>query len=309
MDNTLYIVVPCYNEQEALPLSAPQLLKKLEQLVSNGLAGEKSRILLVDDGSKDGTWGIIERLHSENARFCALRLSRNRGHQNALWAGLEYAAERADAVISIDADLQDDLDAMDEMLRRFSQGCDVVYGVRSQRKKDSFLKRFTAEGYYRVIASLGGEVVFNHADYRLLSRRALAALMSYPERSLFLRGLVPMIGFKTASVEYERSERNAGESKYTLKKMLTLAIDGITALSARPIRVMAIFGALLFFLSLVTLIVFACVGMSAAAVAAVSAWGAGGLVLFGLGVVGEYIGHIYDEVKARPRYFIMDTLE
>ena len=309
MDNTLYIVVPCYNEREALPLSAPLLLEKLTALVGAGLASPDSRILFVDDGSRDETWSIIERLHGEEPRCLGLRLSRNRGHQNALWAGLEYASRHADASISIDADLQDDLAAMDEMLRHFADGCDVVYGVRSKREKDSFFKRFTAEGYYKVIAAMGGEVVFNHADYRLLSRRAMQALMSYPERDLFLRGMVPMLGFKTARVEYERGVRNAGESKYTLKKMLTLALDGVISLSARPIRFITGLGALLLAAAVITLIVFACAGTSAAAVAAVSAWGAAGLVLTALGIIGEYIGHIYDEVKARPRYFIMDVLE
>ena len=309
MDNTLYIVVPCYNEEEALPLSAPVLLEKLTALVSAGLAGPDSRILLVDDGSKDRTWSLMRELHERDGRFAALRLSRNRGHQNALLAGLEYAAAHGDVTISIDADLQDDVDAMDEMLRRWAGGCDIVYGVRCDRDADSFTKRFTAESYYRLIAALGGEVVFNHADYRLMSSRAVRALLDFPERSLFLRGMVPMIGYETASVEYKRVARRAGESKYSLKKMLTLAINGVTALSARPIRMVAALGALLFAAALIAVIVMLIAGASAAAVAAVSAWGAAGLVLLGLGVVGEYVSHIYEEVKGRPRYFIMDTLE
>ena len=309
MDNTLYIVVPCYNEEEALPLTAPVLLDKLTALAEAGLAGEKSRILLVDDGSKDKTWEIIKSLHEGDKRFAALRLSRNRGHQNALLAGLEYAAAHGDVSISIDADLQDDVNAMDEMLRHYAEGCDVVYGVRSARDSDTFAKRFTAEGYYKLIAALGGEVVFNHADYRLMSSRAVRALLEYPERSLFLRGMVPMIGYKSAAVEYERSARNAGESKYSLKKMLTLAVNGITALSAKPIRMMTGFGALLFAAALIAIIVMLICGASAAAIAAVSAWGAAGLVLLALGVLGEYVSHIYEEVKGRPRYFIMDTLD
>ena len=309
MDKTLYIVVPCYNEEEALPLTAPVLLDKLEALIAAGLAGPESRILLVDDGSKDTTWEVIKFLHGSSRHFAALRLSRNRGHQNALLAGLEYAAAHGDVTISIDADLQDDVNAMDEMLRRYAEGCDIVYGVRSARDTDTFAKRFTAEGYYKLIASLGGEVVFNHADYRLMSSRAVRALMEFPERSLFLRGMVPMIGYKTATVEYERGARNAGESKYTLKKMLTLAINGVTALSAKPIRMIAGFGGLLFAAAIVAVIVMLIAGASAAAVAAVSAWGAAGLVLLALGIVGEYISHIYEEVKGRPRYFIMDTLE
>ena len=309
MDNTLYIVVPCYNEEEALPLTAPVLLDKLTALAEAGLAGEKSRILLVDDGSKDKTWEIIKSLHEGDKRFAALRLSRNRGHQNALLAGLEYAAAHGDVSISIDADLQDDVNAMDEMLRHYAEGCDVVYGVRSARDSDTFAKRFTAEGYYKLIAALGGEVVFNHADYRLMSSRAVRALLEYPERSLFLRGMVPMIGYKSAAVEYERSARNAGESKYSLKKMLTLAVNGITALSAKPIRMRTGFGALLFAAALTAIIVMLICGASAAAIAAVSAWGAAGLVLLALGVLGEYVSHIYEEVKGRPRYFIMDTLD
>lgn len=309
MDNTLYIVVPCYNEEEALPLTAPVLLEKLSSLTKTGLAGEDSRILLVDDGSRDRTWEIIKGIYEGDKRFAALRLSRNRGHQNALLAGLEYAAAHGDVTISIDADLQDDVDAMDEMLRRYAEGCDIVYGVRSSRSSDTFTKRFTAEGYYKLIAALGGEVVFNHADYRLMSSRAVRALMEYPERSLFLRGMVPMIGYKTATVKYERSARNAGESKYSLKKMLTLAVNGVTSLSAKPIRMMTGFGALLFAAGLIALIVMLIAGVSASAIAAVSPWGAAGLVLLALGVLGEYVSHIYDEVKARPRYFIMDTLD
>lgn len=308
-NNTLYIVVPCYNEEEALPLSAPVLRAKLEQLISAGLAGTASRILLVDDGSRDGTWNIIKELHGKDQRFSALRLSRNRGHQNALLAGLEYAAAHGDVTISIDADLQDDVNAMDDMLRRYGEGCDIVYGVRSARDTDTFAKRFTAEGYYKLIAALGGEVVFNHADYRLMSSRAVRALLEFPERSLFLRGMVPMIGYRTASVEYERGSRNAGESKYTLKKMLTLAINGITALSAKPIRMISCFGALLFAAGVAAIIVMLIAGAPGAAIAAVSAWGAAGLVLLALGIVGEYISHIYEEVKGRPRYFIMDTLD
>jgi len=309
MDNTLYIVVPCYNEEEALPLTAPVLLDKLTALEKAGLAGKESRVLLVDDGSKDKTWEIIKSLHEGDKRFSALRLSRNRGHQNALLAGLEYAAAHGNVTISIDADLQDDVNAMDEMLRHYAEGCDVVYGVRSARDSDTFAKRFTAEGYYKLIAALGGEVVFNHADYRLMSSRAVRALMEYPERSLFLRGMVPMIGYKTATVEYERSARNAGESKYTVKKMLTLAINGVTSLSAKPIRMITALGALLFAAAVIALIVMLICGTSAAAIAAVSPWGAAGLVLLALGIVGEYISHIYEEVKGRPRYFIMETLK
>jgi glycosyltransferase involved in cell wall biosynthesis len=309
MNNTFYIIVPCFNEEKMLPLSAPRLAAKLRELIASGKAAGDSRILFVDDGSRDGTWEIIRALHSEDEIFSALRLSRNRGHQNALMAGLEYASARADASISIDADLQDDIDAMDAMAERFAAGCDIVYGVRSDRTADSAAKRTTAEGYYKLVRLLGGEIVYNHADYRLMSRRAMLALMQFPEKNLFLRGLVPMLGFKTAEVEYARLEREAGESKYTLSKMLNLAADGISSLSARPLRIMGAFGLCLFALGLVAVILLALLGAGGVWLVLASVWGAAGLVLAGLGLLGEYVGKAYVETKNRPRYFISDILE
>ena len=233
---TLYIVLPCYKEEEALPLSAPKLKEKLLSLIDKNKISDDSRILFVNDGSKDGTWRIINELHEQDRHFTGISLSRNRGHQNALLAGLETAAKYADAIISMDVDLQDDIGAVDEMLEKFEAGCDVVYGVRKARKKDSFFKRFTAEGFYKIINKMGGDIVFNHADYRLMSKRAVNALGEYKECNLFLRGLVPMIGFKSDIVLYERDKRVAGESKYPLKKMLAFAYDGVTSLTLTPIK-------------------------------------------------------------------------
>ena len=233
----LYLVVPCYNEQEVLPETAQRLLEKLESLMGRGMIDEESRILFVNDGSKDRTWEMIEELHRQNPVYQGVKLSRNRGHQNALLGGLMTAKEYADMTISLDADLQDDIDVIDQFLERYYEGCEIVYGVRSARKTDTFFKRFTAESFYRLISFMGGEVVFNHADYRLMSRRALEELSNYQEVNLFLRGIVPMIGFQTDVVTYERHERLAGESKYPLKKMLALAVDGITSLSIKPIQI------------------------------------------------------------------------
>ncbi len=309
MNNTIYIVVPCYNEEKMLPLSAPRLAEKLRALIASGKAAGDSRILFVDDGSRDATWELIRALHEADAIFSALRLSRNRGHQNALMAGLEYASSRADASISIDADLQDDINAMDAMAEHFAAGCDIVYGVRSDRAADSAAKRGTAQGYYKLVSLLGGEIVYNHADYRLMSRRAMLALMQFPEKNLFLRGLVPMLGFKTAEVKYARLEREAGESKYTLAKMFNLAADGITSLSARPLRIMGAFGAAVFALGLLAVIVLTLCGAGGVWLVLASVWSAAGMVLAGLGLVGEYVGKAYIELKARPRYFIADILE
>ena len=249
----LYLVVPCYNEQEVLPETAQRLLEKLESLMGRGMIDEESRILFVNDGSKDRTWEMIEELHRQNPVYQGVKLSRNRGHQNALLGGLMTAKEYADMTISLDADLQDDIDVIDQFLERYYEGCEIVYGVRSARKTDTFFKRFTAESFYRLISFMGGEVVFNHADYRLMSRRALEELSNYQEVNLFLRGIVPMIGFQTDVVTYERHERLAGESKYPLKKMLALAVDGITSLSIKPIRFIVFLGGLLFFCSILML--------------------------------------------------------
>ncbi len=314
MNNTLYIVVPCYNEQEVLPETSRRLRAKLEQLMAAGKISRDSRVLFVNDGSKDDTWAIISRLHGECPLFCGVDLSRNRGHQNALLAGLMTAKDRADMVISMDADLQDDVDAVDAMVDKYLDGCDIVYGVRSSRKKDTFFKRFTAEGFYRLMNKLGAETVFNHADYRLMSRRALEGLAQFREVNLFLRGIVPMIGYRTDTVEYERGERFAGESKYPLKKMLAFAMEGITSLSVKPLRIITALGCGVFLVSVVMIIYniirWAC-GATVAGWASLSCsvWFLGGLILLCLGVVGEYVGKLYLESKDRPRYIIREVLE
>lgn len=314
MNNTLYIVVPCYNEQEVLPETSKRLKAKLEQLITAGKISEKSRVLFVNDGSKDRTWEIISALHQQSPLFCGVDLTRNRGHQNALLAGLMTAKNKADAVISMDADLQDDVEAVDQMVDKFLEGVDIVYGVRSSRKKDSFFKRTTAEGFYRVMNALGAETVFNHADYRLMSKRALEGLEQFREVNLFLRGIVPMIGYRTDVVEYERGERFAGESKYPLKKMLSFAMEGVTSLSVKPLRMITGLGFLIFLVSLV-MIVYNLVRWAMGntvtgwASLACSLWALGGLILLALGVVGEYIGKIYMETKDRPRFLIAQVLE
>lgn len=306
---TLYLVIPCYNEQEVLPETVKRLSEKLSALVSSGTVSQESRVMLVDDGSRDSTWELIAKICAENHYFQGLKLSRNRGHQNALLAGLMTAKKYADAVISLDADLQDDIGAIDEMLEKFGRGCDIVYGVRSKRKKDTFFKRFTAEGYYKLLRLMGVDIVFNHADYRLMSRRALDALEDFSEVNLFLRGIVPMIGFKTDTVYYERSERFAGESKYPLKKMLAFAFEGITSLSVRPIRMICSLGIIIFLISLAMLVYFLVRHFSGATVPgwtslAVSVWAIGGLQLLATGIIGEYVGKTYLEVKRRPKYII-----
>ncbi len=313
MDTILYLVVPCYNEEEVLPETSRRLLEKLDAMEREGLIAEKSRILFVNDGSKDKTWEIITRLHEENPVFCGLCLSRNKGHQNALVAGLMTAKEHADIVISLDADLQDDVNAVEAMVREYQAGHDIVYGVRSSRKKDSFFKKFTAESFYKLMKLLGVDIVFNHADYRLMSRRALEALAEFEEVNLFLRGIVPLIGFPTTTVEYERNERFAGESKYPLKKMLAFAFDGITSFSIKPIRLISGLGLLIFLISVVVLVwslISKLVGVTVAGWTSIvaSIWMIGGIQLLCLGVIGEYIGKIYAETKHRPRYIISQTL-
>lgn len=310
----LYIVVPCYNEEEVLPETSKRLKAKLETLMGEGKISRKSRVMLVNDGSKDRTWELIEEMHKSDPLFSGVNLSRNRGHQNALLAGLLTAKDRCDAAISMDADLQDDINAVDAMVDKFRAGCDIVYGVRSSRKKDTFFKRFTAEGFYRLMNCMGAETVFNHADYRLMSRRALEGLAQFKEVNLFLRGIVPMIGYTTSTVEYERGERFAGESKYPLKKMLSFAMEGITSLSTKPIRLITGLGFLIFLVSIVMLIVFIvqwAMGMTVTGWASVicSVWAIGGLILLSLGVIGEYIGKIYLETKARPRFVIREVLD
>ena len=314
MADILYIVVPCYNEEEVLPETARRLREKLEALMAAGKISEKSRVLFVNDGSRDRTWEIIADLHGECPLFCGADLSRNRGHQNALLAGLMTAKDRSDMVISMDADLQDDINAVDAMVDKFHEGCDIVYGVRSSRAKDTFFKRFTAEGFYRLMNFMGAETVFNHADYRLMSRRALEGLAQFKEVNLFLRGIVPMIGYRTGTVEYERGERFAGESKYPLKKMLSFAMEGITSLSTKPIRYITGLGFLIFLVSVLMLIwsiVRWAMGDTIIGWASVicSVWAIGGLILLSLGVIGEYIGKIYLETKSRPRFLIRQVLE
>ena len=306
---TLYLVIPCYNEEEVLPETSRRLAEKLDALEKAEKIGPESRVLFVDDGSRDATWGIIESLSHQDSRFGGVKLSRNKGHQNALLAGLTVANGRCDAVISLDADLQDDINAIDEMVDRFHEGNEVVYGVRSSRASDTVFKRSTAEGFYKLMRMLGVDIVDNHADYRLLSRRALAALLEFKEVNLFLRGIVPLIGFQSTSVAYERAERFAGESKYPLKKMLLFAFDGITSFSIRPIRLVTLLGAVIFGTSLIGLLILLIQKLFGQTVQGWttlmgSIWLLGGIQLLCLGIIGEYVGRIYQEAKHRPRFII-----
>ena len=312
--STLYIVVPCYNEEEALPETSKRLHEKMHTLINNGTISDASRVLLVNDGSKDRTWQLIKSLHEADKLFSGVCLSRNRGHQNALLAGLMTAKDRADVTISMDADLQDDINAVDDMLEKYYAGCEIVYGVRCSREKDTFFKRFTAEGYYKLLEKLGGEIVYNHADYRLMSKIALEALSQYGEVNLFLRGIVPMLGYKTGVTEYERGERIAGESKYPLKKMLSLATEGITSLSTKPLRAILWSGVGTLFADFVLLLVFviqaiAGVPFSGVKTLLLIVLLMGGFVLTGLGIVGEYVGKIYLETKHRPSFIIESIVE
>ena len=308
----LYIVIPCYNEQEVLPITSPLFLQKINDLSAAGKISPDSRVLFVNDGSKDKTWEIIQALAAADEHYLGISQSRNRGHQNAVLAGLMEAKSRCDITISIDCDGQDDINAMDGMVDAYREGCDVVYGVRSKRDTDTFFKRFTAESFYKLLNSMGAEVVYNHADYRLLSSRVLEEFAKFKEVNLFLRGMVPLVGFKSTSVTYERHERIAGESHYPLSKMLSLAFDGITSLSIKPIRFITGFGvfvALVSFIGVIWAIVEALLG------ATVSGWASmtsiicfvSGVQLICLGVIGEYIGKIYMETKHRPRYIISET--
>ncbi|HPE16696.1 MAG TPA: glycosyltransferase family 2 protein [Oscillospiraceae bacterium] len=306
---TVYLVVPCYNEEEVLPETHRRLSEKLAGLVASGEVSPESRILFVDDGSRDGTWGLISGYAAGDGRVCGVKLAHNRGHQNALLAGLMTAMPHCDCAVSLDADLQDDIDALDEFLTKFRAGNDVVYGVRRRRDTDGAFKRTTAEGFYKVMEKLGVEVVYNHADYRLMSRRALEALSEYGEANLFLRGIVPSIGYRSDRVYYDRHERFAGESKYPLKKMLAFAVDGITSFSVKPLRLISNLGILVSLLSvfglLYALISFLCGAAVPGWTAIVgSIWLLGGIQLLCLGVVGTYVGKIYSETKGRPRYRI-----
>ncbi len=305
----LYVVVPCYNEEPVLDETARRLKEKLRGLTEAGRITEDSHVIFVDDGSKDRTWEIIQNLHREDPLFSGVKLSRNRGHQNALLAGLYTAKDKADAVISMDADLQDDIDAIDRFLDKYEEGAQIVYGVRSSRKKDTFFKKFTAESFYRLMHFMGADVVFNHADYRLLGSRALKDLFEFQEVNLFLRGIVPMIGYKSEVVYYERHERFAGESKYPLKKMMSFAFEGITSLTIRPVRMIISLGVVMLLISLILLIYFFVQHFLGHTVPGwtsliVSVWAIGALQLISIGVIGEYVGKVYLETKHRPRFLI-----
>lgn len=310
----LYIVIPCYNEEKVLPITSGMFRQKIRELTEKGKISDKSRILFVNDGSKDKTWEIITQLSESDPCFQGIAQSRNRGHQKAVWAGMMEAKDRCDITISIDCDGQDDINAMDEMVDAYLNGCEIVYGVRSKRDTDTFFKRFTAEGFYKLLNAMGAEVVYNHADYRLISSRALQELAKFKEVNLYLRGMVPLVGFQSTSVYYERHERIAGESHYPLKKMLALAFDGITSLSVKPIRMVFTVGLIMMLLS--------CVGIIWAVIAAlcghsVAGWASlacivclvGGVQCLSMGIIGEYIGKIYLEVKQRPRYILSEKTE
>lgn len=304
----LAIVVPCYNEEEMLPQTTSELLRVLDDLQSAKKI-EQGIVLYVDDGSHDRTWQLICELASKYTQVKGLKLAHNAGHQQALWAGLEWAAVNADAAISIDADLQDDVNAIVEMVDAWRGGADIVFGVRKERKTDTLFKRHTAQGFYKLMNALGGEVVYNHADFRLMSRRTLQALVSFPERNLFLRGMVASLGYPTAQVFYDRKERLAGESKYPLSKMLSFALDGITSFSVRPLRYIVMLGMLFILISLAAIIYGVVVYFEGKTIPGwtsllVSVWFIGGSILMAVGIIGEYIGKIYKEVKRRPRYFI-----
>jgi glycosyltransferase involved in cell wall biosynthesis len=313
-ESILYVVIPCYNEEEVLEETTRQLKIKMEKLIKDKKISPKSKVMYVNDGSKDKTWEIIKEIHKKEPLFTGVTLSRNRGHQNALLGGLMTAKNYADVIISMDADLQDDINAIDGMLEKYYDGCDIVYGVRSARKKDTFFKRVTAEGFYKFMSALGVDCVYNHADYRLTSKRVLEEFSNFKEVNLFLRGMFPLVGFKSDVVYYERNERFAGESKYPLKKMLNFAWDGITSFSVEPLRLIASFGVFTILVSLGLLIysiVMLILGQAFTGTKflAISIWFLGGVQLVGLGVVGEYVGKIYSETKARPRYIISENLE
>lgn len=306
---TVYLVIPCYNEEAVLPETVKRLTVKLNSMIETDRADRQSRILLVDDGSRDKTWQMISGFSEENELVSGIKLAHNRGHQNALLAGLMTAKESCDCAISLDADLQDDIEVLDQFVDKFKDGCDVVYGVRNKRETDTFFKRATAQGFYKFMQVLGVDIVYNHADYRLMSRRALDALSEYHETNLFLRGIVPLIGYRSDYVYYDRHERFAGESKYPLKKMLSFALDGITSFSVKPLKIISNLGILVSALSVLGLI-YALVsyftGNTVAGWTGIvcSIWLLGGIQLLCLGVVGGYVGKLYSEVKARPRYRI-----
>ena len=310
----LSIVVPCYNEEAVIDHTAQVLLQLIGEMADKGVVSVSSRVLFVDDGSTDATWQHIEMLHDKSSQLCGLKLAANVGHQNALIAGMETEKQWADAVITIDADLQDDVNVIPEMIDSLTNGgCDIVYGVRRKRTTDTWFKRTSAQLFYRLMQWLGVKTIYNHADFRLMSRRAVAALCNYDERNLFLRGMVPMVGYKSTTVAYDRSPRQAGETKYPLRKMANFAIDGITSFSVKPVRMVLMLGVMFLFVSLLILIYVLHAYMVNSAVPGwssliLSVWFTGGCILIGLGIVGEYIGKIYIEVKHRPRYNIETTL-
>ncbi len=311
--NILYLVIPCYNEEAVIRETAKQVAMKLQQLYEKDLISEKSKVLFVDDGSKDMTWPMIEALHAENPIYTGVKLSRNKGHQNALMAGLSTAVNYADMIVSMDADLQDDINAIDGFVEKYYEGCEVVYGVRSARATDTFFKKFTAQGFYKLMLAMGVDIVYDHADFRLMSKRAVEEMLNFKEVNLFLRGIVPLVGFKSDKVYFERKERFAGESKYPLKKMLAFAMDGITSFSIRPIRLITTLGFVIFMVSIAMLIYSLIrhftghteIGWSSMFV---SIWAIGGLQILSIGVIGEYIGKIYMETKARPKFIIEKEL-
>lgn len=310
----LYIVIPCYNEEEVLDETRRRLEHKLKEMVEAGLISYTSRIVFVDDGSSDGTWNVIREMHQKDKMVLGIKSSRNRGHQNALLQGLMTVKNECDVAVSMDADLQDDIEVLDQFMHQYYSGCDIVYGVRNIRKEDSLFKRLTAEGFYTIMGKLGVEMVYNHADYRLMSKRAMECLGDFKEVNLFLRGMVPLIGFQTGIVTYERRRRFAGQSKYPLKKMLAFAVDGITSFTIKPIRFISSFGILLFLVSIVLLFhyligYFAGNTVQGWATLVVSIWGIGGLQLLAIGIIGEYIGKIYLETKGRPRYIVEEFLK
>lgn len=305
----LYLVVPCYNEEEVLMTTAKVLKEKMNNLIQKNMISEESRILFINDGSKDKTWSIIEALCSDDQLYEGIKLSRNEGHQNAVLAGLMTAKEYCDMAISLDADLQDDIDVIDQFVEEYYNGNDIVYGVRSKRETDTFFKRFSAESFYKLLKFFGVEIVYNHADYRLMSKRALDGLSQFKEVNLFLRGIVPLIGYPSTIVTYERHERFAGESKYPLKKMLALAFDGITSFSIKPIRMISVVGVISFLVSIGILIYSVITNYLGNTITgwtslACSIWALGGIQLLSIGIIGEYIGKIYNETKERPKYFI-----
>lgn len=313
-NNVLNLVIPCYNEEEALPLTKKVLDNKMQELINKGMISKNSKVVLVNDGSKDNTWEIITSMHKENSMYVGINLSKNKGHQNALLAGLMYAKDHCDISISMDADLQDDINVMDDMIKKYNEGAEIVYGVRSSRKKDTFFKKITAESFYKFMNIMGVEIIFNHADCRLMSKKALDGLNEYTEVNLFLRGIVPQIGYKTDIAYYERNERVAGNSKYPLKKMLAFAIDGITSFSVKPLRMISSLGFIILFLSLIILIysvIMKLIGntVSGWTFIVCSIWLIGGIQTLCLGVIGEYIGKIYNETKHRPRYIVENILD